>query len=213
VRLVLSLGVAMAFLWIVPGCGERSPQAAVDAASARAPEPPKRTDGVVIADDRQLKVVPFVMHDPHLDLFVRCQLKRDGAKREGKTIPLCFDPTRRSTDGIARLVVQKTDGDMGLALRRLAAVDDGAHFVVEKTGTVHQLLDVAYTARRDGALRPDEIRVVACHDVTWKALADELTRLFPGLRLEVSDLPPLPPPPTAPAPGDATAPDPGETTP
>lgn len=210
-RLVRWLGVVMALLWIVPGCGERAEQGGSDVVTA-AKAKPERSDGVVIVADRQLPVAPFVMHDPHLDLFVRCQMKRDAAKRAGESATLCFDPTRRSTTALRTLRVEKTGGDLGVVLRRLAATDEAAHFVVEKTGTPHQLLDVAYTARREGELRADELRIITCHEAAWKKLVDALTRLYPGLRVEVTDLPamPEPPAPSAPSPDPATsAPAPG----
>lgn len=204
-RSVGKLGVVMSLLWIVPGCGERG-QGAVAADVAPADTaPPARKDGAVIFADRQERVTPFLMHDPHLDLFVRCQMKRDAAKRDGKPEVLCFDPTRRPAAAVTVLRVERTAGDLGGVLRYLSATDEGAHFVVEKTGTAHQLLDAAYAARRDGALRPHELRIISCHETAWKPVAEALQALFPGLRVEVSELTPPSAPPTPKAP--ATAPD------
>lgn len=200
-RWVEGLGIALVMVSMASGCGERAPAGpeVASADAAKAPARPARADGLVLVDDRQEPVAPFVMHDPHLDLFVRCQMKRDGAKKEGRTVPLCFDATRRQTDGLKVLRVERAPGDLGAVLRRLAASDEGAHFVVERTGTLHQVLDLAYTARRDGALRPDEVRVVTCHESAWQKLADALKALFPGLRVEVTDLPAPPDAPRAPA--------------
>lgn len=195
-RSVGKLGVIMSLLWIVPGCGERSQAPPVADVAPADTAPPARRDGAVIFADRQEPVTPFLMHDPHLDLFVRCQMKRDAAKRDGGPEVLCFDPTRRPAASVTLLRVERTGGDLGGVLRYLSATAEGTHFVVEKTGTVHQLLDGAYAARRGGAVRPHELRVISCHETAWQPLADALRELFPGLRVEVSQLAPPPPPPT-----------------
>ena len=171
-----------------------------------------RHDGVVRFADVELPVAPYVMHDPHLDLVVQCQLKRDADLQRGQDSPLCYASERRARDRVKVLrveILEREDGgrlDMARVMPVLAHHGEGAHVVIERTGTPHQLLDLAHATRRDGELRPDEVRVLCVHPADWRPLVESLEALLPGARRDVVRklVPGASPAPRPPAP--ATAP-------
>lgn len=199
------VGVAMA---LGLGCEARPTPRAEPAPAAPAP----RRDGVVRFADVQEPVVPFVMHDPSLDLVVQCRLKRDAELAAGHDAPLCYAEERRPRDAVKVLRVDVLDGGpqgrraAASVLPALARVGDGLHFLVERSGTPYQLLDLAHAARRDGALRPDEVRVLCVTPGDWRPLVADLARLFPQARQEVVShvLPVAPLPPAAATPAAPT---------
>ncbi|PIE17196.1 MAG: hypothetical protein CSA66_06485 [Proteobacteria bacterium] len=200
------LGISLALLWalIAAGCGESTPQGSSPAAAPAAA--PARLDGLVRLSDAWLKVGPHVGHEPRMDLSPQCRAKRDVANKAGEAeVPLCFDETPRARGAIDRVRVEIHRSTSPAALRRLAAADEGAHFIVERNGSTYQLLDLAYAVRRDGGYREGEIRVLSATPDAADALVGELARLFPGAAVDRVERPLLPTPPK-PAPGKDGAP-------
>ncbi|MEZ4265289.1 MAG: hypothetical protein R3F39_02835 [Myxococcota bacterium] len=201
--LALSLGAASLFAASLLGCSAPPPPAAPQAdssTSAAAPSPAVYRAGRVHFGGRQLAVVPFIAHPPDMDLRVQCMTNRDRARKQGQSeTQLCFGETPRSA--VRTLRIEESPGLGGPeAIRRLAAANDSAHFVVEPSGSIYQLLDLAYAPRREGTIQTSEIRVISGDPAAQAVLRDALTAAIEGLTVEVVAAPAAQPPETQPVP-------------
>ena len=82
------------------------------------------------------------------------------------------------------------------------AVGEAAHFVVEATGTLYQVLDLAHGALRGGALQQDEVRIMSGNSGGSHTLVEILKSHYGTLEIEQIDLSPISNP-TEPRPGTA----------
>jgi hypothetical protein len=205
--LVRTVVVGCLGAWLALGCGgkEATPQApgadvAADKASAAKLA---GMSGRVRLNDVALPVAPIVIHEPRMDLATSCKLKRDAADSQPAT--LCYDEKKQAVADVTRLRVEqwpKARG--GAAIRVLSAHDEAAHFVVEGNGSVTQLLDMAYPARRSGEYRRGEVRVVVMGDgKAADALVEALGEHLPAATVERLAVTPPPPPKREPAPEKA----------
>lgn len=196
--LLLSLTIAL----IGGCCCKRDPVAAV------APVRPAVLDGEIHAAGQRKRVVPLVIHEPGLDLRVACLSRRDGLVKEGKTVPLCFDEAERKVAGaMMTLRVEHHEGmRIAEALHVLRVNDAAAHFVVDDGGTPYQMLDLALSARRDGAYRPAEVRILSGHAEGHARLLAALHTHYPKWTVETvaATRPPAPSPTHPPAPSPAS---------
>lgn len=147
----------------------------------------QRLEGQVRIADRWEKVAPLVLHDGKMDLATRCRILRDEAKGKGEDVPLCYDTNRRPERRVTTITVER---DLGLAraMRRLTARSEGVHFLVDRSGAIYQVLDLAYAPRHDGAYPEGEVRIVACNADAERALIDALRALFPEAKVSTHDL-------------------------
>ncbi|MCB9727687.1 MAG: hypothetical protein H6746_04270 [Deltaproteobacteria bacterium] len=192
------------------GCPDTRPPeapAAPDAAAA-APEAAYLA-GRVHFGGRQLAVVPFIAHPPEMDLRVQCLSMRDRLRSQGQpTGPLCFDETPRQA--VRTLRIEAVPGVSGRqTIARLAAANDSAHFIIEPSGSIYQILDLAYAPRRGGAVQPGEIRVISADPAATERLRAALTGAISGLGVDAVAAQPPPGEVAAPAPPAPPAP-PGE---
>jgi hypothetical protein len=174
-------------------CGpreERAPE--VNEVKPVAKVKPTRLDGRVRLNDVWLELAPLVAHDAKMDLRTRCRIAQDEAKEAGRPVPpLCFEDRVRDREAIVTVRVERWPS-LPVAIRTLTATAEGAHFVIERTGSVHQTLDLAFAARRQGEVRPGEIRILAAEATAGAALAEALVGLFPGARVEQAEGLPIP---------------------
>ncbi len=196
---------AVGCLAALVGCSSPAPAPApVRAADANQSSATAYRAGRVHFGGRQLAVVPFIGHQPEMDLRVQCLAIRDNARRSGQPeVPLCFGDSPR--EAVRSLRLERTaETGVGQIIRRLAASNDSAHFIVEPSGSIYQILDLSFAPRRGGALQPGEIRVIAADPEGLAALRDALTMAIDGLVVE--DVPadaPTPAPPAHDAPAEA----------
>jgi len=149
--------------------------------------PKLRLDGRVRMNDTWLEVAPLVSHDAKMDLRTRCRVAQDEAKEQSLPVPpLCFEDKARTTAQLDTIRVERWPS-LPAAIRTLTATAEGAHFLVERTGSFHQTLDLAFPVRRANEIRPTEVRVLAADPTHGKALVDALTTLFPNARIETVD--------------------------
>ncbi|MFO0745708.1 MAG: hypothetical protein U1F43_08545 [Myxococcota bacterium] len=186
---------AVLVLAALGACGGKGADADAGAADA-AVEKPARRDGYIIVEDRFEKVIPLVIHEAHMDLLVSCRQMQDHMKEGGKDIPLCYDPAKRARAAVKVIRVEHRPGATVDAMHVLGDSDEGAHFMVERTGTTFQLIDLAYATRRDGQNRGDEIRILAMGgkeargaEAAAQPLLTELRALYPTARVEEVDVP------------------------
>ena len=134
---------------------EKSP--ATPAAKPAAP----RLEGELLRGDKRLRVEPFVMHRPQMDLKVACLLMQDAEKEAGRQAPpLCYDAKARKDIKAVRL--ESMDGATVAEMTRYLRVrGEAAHFLVERTGTIYQVLDLAYAPRREAVYQPTEVRILS----------------------------------------------------
>ncbi len=184
-----SLLALFALALAAPACGDKAPPAADAAPVAK----PARMEGQVRFADAWLEVAPLVLHDAKMDLRTRCRVAQDEAKETSRPVPpLCFGPDARPREAITTIRVERWPS-MPAAIRSLTATAEGTHFLVERTGSFHQTLDLAYPVRREGQLQPGEVRVLAADPSHGKALVDALVTLFPAARVETVDGKPVAP--------------------
>ena len=164
-------------------------------------------EGEIHANDERLRVAPFVMHEPGLDLRVQCLSRRDAMAEKGEAIPLCFNETKRPVKTTVKAVrVEHREGmRIAEALEPLRAEHGAAHFVIDDGGTPYQLLDLALPARRGGEYRPEEVRVLSGKKAGHERLLAALKTHFPGWTVTVVEAaPPAPKAPAQKAPQPAT---------
>lgn len=178
---------ALAALLLAACSGDKKGEA--DGAGAPSPERPRPTGGLVRVADQWVDVAAKVLHDPKMDLVTRCRLARDEAKARGLEAPLCFDEAAgaKGARTITRIAVE-LDQNMARAMRRLTAKNEAAHFVVEKTGGIYQVLDLAYAPRHGESYAHQEVRVIACHEDSRKELVEALVALYPDAKVETTDM-------------------------
>ena len=192
-RVAGRLGRALALLAVATSagcgsCGEPAPPAPAPPGPTQAkaaPAGPRLEGNIIIGDVRQ-RVLPFIGRSADLDLFVQCRQQfEDKAKAGGGPVHLCYDATPRTNEyRVAR--IEHVEGQKGgRSMRALAAAYEGMHFLVERSGSLYQTLDLAYAARRDGKYRRDEIRIVSGNRAAHERLREALLGIFPGLRVEV----------------------------
>ena len=144
------------------------------------------------------RVAPFVFHPHEMDLRVHGLVERDKARKEGRAVaPLAFDEDRRAAPPKKIRVEYKMGVRVADSLRVLNTQGEAAHFLVEPTGSIYQVLDLAHAARRDGELRRDEIRVMSGNTGGTDTLVAALSTYYGALSVERAEFPPLPPPPPA----------------
>jgi len=168
---------------LLAGCTcKRETPAEAPAPAVKAP----RLEGEIHAAGQRKRVLPFVMHEPGLDLRVQCLTHRDALAKEGKTVPLCFDEGERKIEGATTtLRIEHAEGmRIAEAVHVLRTVDEGAHFVVDDGGTAYQLLDLAHAHRRAGTYQTSELRIMSGHAEGHARLVKALTSLYPGLKVE-----------------------------
>jgi len=202
-RVRVALSIVSVFL-LATSCAKEPPSPVGADASSSTADAQARRDGRVRLDDQWQAVVPLVIHEARMDLFVSCRLVSEQAKEAGREAPpLCYGEARRQVGAVRVIRVEHQPGTSVDAMKRLGMLAEGAHFVVERTGSRFQLLDLAYAARRDGLVREDEIRVLAMEGGAPRGAAEavaplvaELVALYPGVRVEALDVaPPAPPAP------------------
>jgi len=166
-------GAGALALLVLVACGPEQPAGAPEVIGGA------RLEGQVRVADRWTKVAPLVLHDAKMDLATRCLLLRDEAKGKGQDLPLCYDPHKRPERVITSILVEREDG-MAPAMQRLTRADEGVHFVIDRTGGIYQVLDLALVARRAGLYPEGEIRIIACEKAGEDALVRALQALHPG---------------------------------
>lgn len=210
VRRLVGAGVALlAFVTLPAGCGKsHTPDAdattADDAAASGAPK--KRMPGVVRWNDETVPFGTLVLHNPDTDLRTQCRLLRDDEVKAGKPSALCYDEAPRARTAVKTIRVEHGTARVGAVFAMLRGKHEGAHFLVERDGAAYQLLDMVFAARRDGAPRPEEIRVLSMAPEADQAFVAALKVLFPEadvvkVPLELSA--PAPPAEPAAPPADA----------
>lgn len=188
-RLALAI---CALLLALPGCeGKKAPPPDAKGSAAKSVDA-RFKEGVVNLGDKPVRVVPFVGHNPRMDLKVQCLRKRDDAKKRGDAGPteleLCFEEGYRDASAVKVIRVEYQDGATGAdAIRRVTKEggNDGAHFLVEPTGSIWQILDVGHATRRGGEIRGGEVRVLSGSAEGHKALLDALQGIFPDAAVEI----------------------------
>ncbi len=169
------------------GCSPRgdAPPAAPVAKASKAPKGPRLEGEIHVARQRK-RILPFVLHQPSLDLRVQCLNRRDEMAKKGEATPLCFSETERSVEtAMNRLRIEHREGmPITESLQSLRLADEGAHFVVDDGGTIYQLLDLALIARREGTYPAAELRVVSGNAEADAKLTAALRGLYPKLTVE-----------------------------
>lgn len=116
----------------------------------------------------------------------------DADKKAGREAKLCYDPKPAKPTSI-----RIEHGDRKALKARLLQVradNEGYHFVIESSGSIVQVLDMAYAPRRNKEIRPGEILIISSHKKQEDTLLKSLKATFPGLKHEVTELktPPAP---------------------
>ena len=207
IRTGATILAGLACAWLL-ACGSKAPeQADAQSASETKASDGIRRDGKIRIEDAWQPIEPLIIHEAKMDLVVACRLACDEAKRAGHDMPLCYDETKRGKGYVRVIRVEHHPGTTANAMHALGMAAEGAHFLVERTGGRFQTLDLSYSARREGASRRDEIRIVACDGEKPRAseaevapLVRELQALYPAARVETVDAPTMP----APSPTNAT---------
>lgn len=171
----------------VGACGPRE-EPSVGPGAAETTTPPVRKEGKLRVNDQWVEVAPLVLHDGKMDLFVRCRLVQEDAKKLGHEVPpLCYDANKRVTDEIAVIRVERWL-NLPIAMRYLQVEAEGTHFLVERSGSTFQMLDLVYPVRRNGEFARGEVRVVAADDKKGAAITGALRVLYPKARVEEVDM-------------------------
>jgi len=138
--------------------------------------------------DKRLRVVPFVMRTPEMDLFVACRLAMDARVQAGaEPGELCYDPEKR--EAFSEVLIQEvSEATVGTLMGILGSRREGAHFLVEKTGTMYQVLDMAYGPRREGQVRREEVRVLSGSAEGTEKLLALLREHFPDFKVKRAPL-------------------------
>lgn len=210
----------------LPPKGKSVSKAATDAGGPvvgqpRVVEGADKLRGRVRFGGRQWPVALLVGHDAKADLFTHCRKLVDSAKEAAagqgganvvKVPPLCYAAEPRQTVATIRVEFD-AKGTGGRAIGMLRDNDEGAHFYIEPTGSVFQVLNLAYAPRREGQYRAGEVRVLSANAEVHKQLVSSLTALLgpvPVTEVPVSfaarrKAPPKPGSPhSPPSPGDKT---------
>ena len=144
-----------------------------------------RLEGEIHVARQRKRILPFVMHQPSMDLRVQCLSHRDELAKEDKAVPLCFEEREREvTTEVTTLRIEHREGlRIARAIAYLRDKHEATHFIVDDGGTPYQLLDLALPARRDGVYPADEIRVVSGNEEGLAKLTRALQGVFPKLKI------------------------------
>ncbi len=183
---------------LIGGCGEREGAGGADrptdpaAPPAIAPVDPKGPfqEGLVSLAGQGVKVRPFIGHQPQLNLEGHCLSRRDEEKGKGEEpAPLCFDEAKRGADALHTLRVEFAPGlSVGQAMHLMKATAEGAHFLIERTGSIYQVLDLQYAPRRGDEYAKGEVRVFSGSKEGHERLVRALTTRFPALKVHEAEL-------------------------
>jgi hypothetical protein len=141
-------------------------------------------EGRLRVADRALPVVSFIGHMTAMDLVRACQMATDARKKAGDAdATLCFE--RGTNVPLKTVRIEHREGMLGSAsIQGLASVAEGAHFIIEPTGSVYQTMDLAHAVRRGATYRPGEIRVVSGSLRGHGRLLEALAEHWPTLVVE-----------------------------
>lgn len=192
---VLVTSISILFL----GCQAAPPQgeAAPAQGERSGAEATASMAGELHVGGRRVRIVPFVFHPYEMDLRVRGLIDRDRARKAGdEASPLAFDEDRRSTPPTDIRVEYVMGFRVSHGMQLLTTSAEAAHFLIEATGSIYQILDTEHAARRDGEIRPKEIRILSGNTGGTNTLVGALREHYGPLRLEQVDLqkPSEPPP-------------------
>jgi len=144
-------------------------------------------NGTIRIADQSLRVTPFVSHDPHSDLRTNCLKAYDDAVKNKEANPiLCYDKKQRPAASVLRVETYDPKG-FEHARGEMAKNSEGAHFIIRSSGSIYQILDIAYSVRREGKMRPSEIRVLSAFPDKEEMLFKELKTYLPNLKMEKHD--------------------------
>ncbi len=149
-------------------------------------------EGRIRIANKAIPVVPFVGATPQMDLFVQCKMAADQRREAGEAdaVP-CYEPEPRAAFAAVR--VEHREGmTTGQAMGLLRPDNEASHFIVDRSGSLYQTLDLAYAARRAGAPRPNEVRVLSGNQRGHDTLVAALKSLRPALTVEVVEAPAAP---------------------
>ena len=200
---------------VVTGCKEYGPPKAASGTSSTSDVAPSGPGVPVAADaklagrvrmgNKQWPVRVFIGHDAKMDLRVHCLSARDAAKKEAgegsgsSKPPLCFDPNM--VKKLDRIRVEFAKGATGgQMMRTLRARNEAAHFMVERTGSLYQVLDMGLSPRRADAIQRGELRIVSASKSGQARLVESLGELLgkiPVVEANLTLAEPTPPPKAA----------------
>lgn len=182
------VAVAVAGLF---ACSDKGVPAGGDALAPKAAESVKkagpRSRSFIRNADVNLPADVMIGHDARNDLFVGCLQLRDAAAKAdagGPPAALCYDPTPRSALKSVR-VEYHAEQSFADAIAVLRKGPEAAHFIVERTGSIYQVLDLAYAPRRAGAYQAGEIRILSGSTEGHERLVAALKTQFEALTVEV----------------------------
>lgn len=186
------------------GCKSGEEAAASDA-NTMAKVTPQRMEGKLRVKDSWIEVAPLVLHDAKMDLFVRCKIVQEDAKKLGREVPpLCYEPAPRELTAITTIRIERWL-NLPIAMRQMQMTAEATHFLVERTGSAYQMLDLVYAVRRDGQVRKDELRIIATDEKGGAAIVGALKLILPNAKVVEADMtsvkPHLGPPDGAGGPG------------
>ncbi len=192
---LLRCGVGLMALGLMTGCKQRGPDpdagAATKGRAVKTVAPsygvptrgPSSLPGQIRMSDKQWPSAAFVGHDARMDLQTVCRKAIDLAKKKAEKEPglpippLCFDA--KPHNRVRQIRVEFEAGARaGNMIGTLRTRSEAAHFMVERSGSVYQLLDLAYSPRRAGAYQAGEVRVLSARATTHKKLVGALTKLL-----------------------------------
>ncbi len=144
-----------------------------------------RLEGEIHTAQKRQRVLPFIMHQPSMDLRVQCLSYRDELAERGEAVPLCFEEEVRDVaKGVTTLRIEHREGlRTAQAVALLRSAHEAAHFIIDDGGVPYQLLDLAFPARRDALYPRDEIRVMSGSAKGNETLTKALIGLYPKLNL------------------------------
>lgn len=173
------------------GCSP-TPQTNEEPAEAeRKSDESSRVIGELHDGGQRHRVKPLILHPAHMDFRVGCLVDRDQARKRGDTPrPLCFDEDRRPSPPKKLRIEYRLGMQVSESMKRLAGGGEAAHFVIEATGTLYQVLDLAHAALRDGELRLDEVRILSGNTGGTDVLVEILQAHYGTLEIERVDVPP-----------------------
>lgn len=144
-----------------------------------------RLEGEVHAARQRKRILPFIMHQPSMDLRVQCLSYRDMLAEHNKpAVPLCFEERERKVE--TEVTVLRIEHKEGLsiphAVAALSAKHEATHFIIDAGGTPYQLLDLALPVRRGEGYPSDEIRIVSGNQAGLEKVTKALKGLYPQLK-------------------------------
>jgi hypothetical protein len=184
--------------------------------AGRKAAPRRPPEGQIRVNDRWVNATVFVGHDAQMDLVSGCQRLREAQqKAKAEVTPLCYAEVDRPAVDTVRVEFDPQSTN-AMAMGLLRANGEGAHILVERTGTPWQVLDLGFAARRGDAYPANEVRVLSANAEGHGAIIETLKAIYPGARVELvkrAIAPPKAPsnpqaprgPADAPAPGAAPA--------